>query len=152
MLHSDCGTARLEAILRLDGRNLKLAKIDFRAFGLQQDFAGQWIDFGDVIDGLAVDLNGQLIAVGDALDFGPLADRAFDVVPAASVEVFLEVPVVLVPPELAASGRKRLFLTALFPAMAALVWREFSLGDEMDGNLLAFRIIAADQDQIAHAA
>ena len=92
------------------------------AFGLEQNPAGGGKHLAALVDRLAVDLDRELAAVGDALDAGPVAQRAFDVFLAAGVEQLLEIPIVPRPPELPARGRKRQqFAARLPPPPAPLV-------------------------------
>src|SRR5207237_8951981 len=96
-----------------------------------------------------VDEYGDALAPADALHLGPLAESTLDVVPAAGVEEFRKLPVVLRPPELAPGRREGLDGAALLPTVALPVRAEFRLGRDPDGNDFARRVLAPDDDQVA---
>src|SRR5205807_530575 len=93
---------------------LELPHEQLEPLRLQQDLAGRGEGVVAVVDLVAVDLDGDRLAPAEALDAGPLAQLALDVVLAARVEQLLEVRVVLRPPELPAG--EGLLGAALLPA------------------------------------
>ena len=119
------------------------------ALGLEQDLAGRGEDIVTLVDGGPVDADRDPVPLAQALDPGPLRRRALDVVLAAGVEQFLEVGIVLRPPELPVGEDPR--LAPLLPARP-LVGPEDRLARELHGDRLALRVLAADDDQVADAA
>src|SRR5438309_346986 len=68
------------------GLHLKPPKVDLEPFRLQQDLPRRGMHVECLVDRLAVDANLDRLVLAQALDLGPLAERAFDVVFAARVE------------------------------------------------------------------
>ena len=87
--------------------------------------------------------------LAEAIDLGPLAERALDVIFAAGVEQLLEVGVVPRPPELTVSGEDP-WLPPFLPPRP-FVGPEDDRTGESHGDRLPFGVLAADDDQVAHA-
>src|SRR5262249_4123052 len=64
----------------------KGADEQFEAFRLKENLPGRGEDIGSLVDGLAIDPDGDTVAVAQAFNLGPLAELALDVVLAAGVE------------------------------------------------------------------
>jgi len=87
---------------------LELADKQLKSLGLEQDFPGRRKDPGALIDSRSVDPDRDPVALANAVDTRPFADRALNVVSASRVQQFLEIGVVIRPPELAIRKIQRL--------------------------------------------
>src|SRR6266542_6826154 len=68
---------------------LEGAKVHLEPLRLQEDLAGGRVGVVALVDDGAVDADGDALAVADAFDAGPLAERALDIVLAAGVDQLL---------------------------------------------------------------
>src|SRR5262245_26297279 len=118
-------------------------------FGLEQDAAGGGEGVVALVDGAAVDADGDRLAGAQAFDLRPLPQGALDVLLAARVEQLLEVGVVARPPELAAVEDAR--RAALIPARLP-VGADGDVAGELHGNDLLLGVPAADGDEVADTA
>src|SRR5947209_17259668 len=102
-----------------------------------------------MIDDSVIDADGDCLVLADALNAGPLAEGALDIVLAARVEQFLEVGIVPRPPQLSAGEDTP--GAALLPAWS-FIGTEDDVTSQRHGDGLALVILAANDDQVANAA
>src|SRR3954469_15587668 len=115
---------------------------------LQEDLARRGGDTVGLVHRLAVDPDLDPVAVADAFDPVPFASRVLHVVLASGVEEFLEVRVVLRPPELSAGESLR--RAALRPSRP-LVGPEDHVAREPHRDGRPSRLSPRDDDQVADA-
>ncbi len=119
-------------------------------FALEADFSGGGGDTYGLVHRVAVDLDGDFVAIADGLDFRPLVDRAGAVVFAAGVDQFLKADLVIVPPELTA-GILRQFTALDIPA-GTLVFADADIGRKRGIECFAVLALAADENEVPLAA